>query len=49
MDAMTPALALRNVRKVYRSGDEDDVALAEASLTVGEGELVALIGPSGSG
>jgi putative ABC transport system ATP-binding protein len=37
------------VRKVYRMGDEDVVALDHADLTVGPDEIVALVGPSGSG
>ncbi len=42
-------LDMRNVRKVYRSGDADIVALDHATLQVDHGELVALLGPSGSG
>lgn len=45
----TAALQLTAVRKVYRSGDEDIVALDHATLTVDAGEIVALLGPSGSG
>ena len=44
-----PALALREVRKVYQSGDNETVALDHATLTVEAGEIVALVGPSGSG
>lgn len=43
------ALTMRDVRKVYRSGDEEVVALAQADLEVGNDEIVALLGPSGSG
>jgi putative ABC transport system ATP-binding protein len=43
------ALRLDSVRKVYRSGDADIVAVDHASLTVGAAEIVALLGPSGSG
>jgi len=43
------ALDLRDVRKVYRSGDADVVALDHASLSVADDEIVALLGPSGSG
>ncbi len=43
------ALELRDVRKVYPSGDEDVVALDHARLSVGDDEMVALVGPSGSG
>lgn len=45
-----PALEMSDVRKVYRMGDGDEVvALDHATLTVGAGEMVALVGPSGSG
>ena len=42
-------LDMRDVRKVYRSGDADIVALDHATVTVDHGEIVALLGPSGSG
>jgi putative ABC transport system ATP-binding protein len=44
-----PALQLEGVRKTYRVGDEEVVALDHADLTVGHDEIVALVGPSGSG
>jgi putative ABC transport system ATP-binding protein len=43
------ALQLTDVRKTYRSGEEEVVALDHATLDVGRDELVALVGPSGSG
>jgi putative ABC transport system ATP-binding protein len=43
------ALELHDVRKVYRSGDEEVVALDRTQLTIGDDEMVALVGPSGSG
>ena len=43
------ALQLDNVRKAYRSGDDDIVAVAGATLEVGDAEILALVGPSGSG
>ena len=45
----TPALRMTDVRKVYRLGDNEVVALDHASLTVAAGEIIALVGPSGSG
>jgi putative ABC transport system ATP-binding protein len=44
-----PALQMQNVRKVYRVGDSEVVALDHATLTVGSDEIIALVGPSGSG
>ncbi|HLT70741.1 MAG TPA: ABC transporter ATP-binding protein [Acidimicrobiales bacterium] len=44
-----PALVMEGVRKVYRSGDEEVVALDHADLVVGDDEMVTLLGPSGSG
>lgn len=40
---------LDDVRKTYRSGDEEVVALDRADLVVGDREMVTLVGPSGSG
>jgi putative ABC transport system ATP-binding protein len=42
-------LDMRDIRKVYRSGDIDIVALDHATVQVDHGEIVALLGPSGSG
>ena len=43
------ALQLENVRKVYRSGSDEIIAVDRASLQVGDTEILALVGPSGSG
>jgi putative ABC transport system ATP-binding protein len=43
------ALKLENVRKAYRSGDDEIVAVDRATLEIGNAEIVALVGPSGSG
>ena len=43
------ALELHDVRKIYRSGEEEVVALDRAQLSIGDDEMVALVGPSGSG
>jgi putative ABC transport system ATP-binding protein len=44
-----PALRMTDVRKVYRMGDNEVVALDHASLTIAADEIIALVGPSGSG
>ena len=44
-----PALVMDAVRKTYRSGDDEVVALDHADLVVGDDEMVTLLGPSGSG
>lgn len=43
------ALELVDVRKVYKSGDDEVVAVDHATLTVADDEILALVGPSGSG
>ncbi|HVR63944.1 MAG TPA: ABC transporter ATP-binding protein [Polyangia bacterium] len=44
-----PFIHLRGVRKVYRHGDEEHLAISDATFDVMPGELVALVGPSGCG
>ena len=46
---MSPILSADAVRKVYRTGANEVVALDDLDLTVAEGEFVAVMGPSGSG
>jgi putative ABC transport system ATP-binding protein len=46
---MTAMLELRGVSKVYGSGAAEVHALRGVDLSVGGGELVAVMGPSGSG
>jgi putative ABC transport system ATP-binding protein len=46
---MTAMLELRQVSKVYGSGPTAVHALRDVDLTVAHGELVAIMGPSGSG
>ena len=46
---MAPILVASGVRKVYRTGTVEVEALRGIDLTVGEGELVTVMGPSGHG
>jgi putative ABC transport system ATP-binding protein len=45
----SPLLALRQVRKVYGTGEAAVVALDDIDLAIDTGEFVAVLGPSGSG
>ncbi|WP_372632216.1 ABC transporter ATP-binding protein [Cohnella sp.] len=42
-------IRIRNLNKIYRMGGETLNALDNVSLTVNEGDFVAIVGPSGSG
>ena len=44
-----PFIRLRNVRKVYRSGKQEFLAVSDVTMDVQEGELISLVGPSGCG
>lgn len=46
---MNVMLEARAVTRFYGSGDNQSVGCREVSLTLGQGELVSLMGPSGSG
>ena len=47
--ASAPAIALRDVRKVYGEGDGAVVALDGISIGLARGSFTAIMGPSGSG
>jgi putative ABC transport system ATP-binding protein len=42
-------LELRSISKVYGRGAAEVQALRDVSLSVAQGEMVAVMGPSGSG
>lgn len=44
-----PVVRLQHLRKVYRAGSIETVALDDVDLTLERGEFVAIMGPSGSG
>jgi len=46
---LSPLVAVRDLVKTYPRGSREVVALAGVSLTVDEGESLAIMGPSGSG
>lgn len=45
----TPIIQISNLMKSYKLGGETVHALNDVSLTIDEGEFLAIIGPSGSG
>jgi lipoprotein-releasing system ATP-binding protein len=47
--AVLPALELRGVRRVFKSGGAKLVVLNGVDLALAAGEIVALVGPSGAG
>jgi NitT/TauT family transport system ATP-binding protein len=44
-----PFIRIDGLRKVYRKGNQEFLAISNASFEVAAGELVALVGPSGCG
>lgn len=44
-----PFIEVREITKVYRTGDVEVNALCRLSMTIEKGEFVAVMGPSGSG
>lgn len=49
MDHEKPIIYVKNVRKVYRMGDEEVVALKRINLRIYKGEVCCIFGTSGSG
>jgi putative ABC transport system ATP-binding protein len=48
-DIQNNMIELKNITKVYHSGDVETVVLKGISFTVQDGEFVSIMGPSGSG
>ena len=46
---MNDLVVLKNLRKVYKMGDEKIIALDDINLTIKEKEVICLLGTSGSG
>ncbi len=42
-------IRLRNVRKIYRTGGREFVAVSDVTMDIAEGDMVSLGGPSGCG
>ncbi len=46
---MQPIISVKNIRKIYTTGELETVALDNTSFEIFKGEFVAIMGPSGSG
>lgn len=46
---MRSVIAIDNIKKIYKIGDQEIQALRGVSLTIETGDFVAIMGPSGSG
>src|SRR4030042_4246782 len=46
---LLPIIQVKNLTKIYQTGDVKTIALNNVSLAINQGEFVAIMGPSGSG
>ena len=46
---MEDLIVLKDLRKVYKMGDEKILALNDINLTISKSEIICLLGTSGSG
>ncbi|MFZ2199495.1 MAG: ABC transporter ATP-binding protein [Microgenomates group bacterium] len=44
-----PIISVKNISKIYQTGEVETVALEKINFSVEKGEFVAIMGPSGSG
>jgi NitT/TauT family transport system ATP-binding protein len=44
-----PLIRMRKLRKVYRTRDEEFLAVSDVTMDIAEGDMVSLVGPSGCG
>ncbi|MGH6761610.1 MAG: ABC transporter ATP-binding protein [Phyllobacterium sp.] len=47
--AKMPLIRMQNVRKVYRTGGKEAIAVSDVTLEINEGDLLSVVGPSGCG
>src|SRR5580698_6295636 len=45
----SPVMEARSLKKIYGSGEKSLAVLSDANLSLGRGEMVAIVAPSGSG
>ena len=46
---MKELITLKNVKKIYTTGEKKYCALGGVNLSINKGELVCILGPSGAG
>jgi NitT/TauT family transport system ATP-binding protein len=44
-----PLISMRNLRKMYRKGAQEFLAISDVTMDIHEGDLISLVGPSGCG